>query len=294
MSRRRHLNLDQLESFVAMADCGGMTAAAKKLNLSQPTISQHLQRLEMQLNRQLVTRVRGKALLTTEGERLLSLARGLLRLDERVGEQDAEVALRIGACSNIGVYLLPALLMGFRAQGHPLPQVSIASNPEIVRRLGSGELDIGLLEWWEDQQGLESQVWRREPLVVILPAQHSLAGQTSLTAADIASLTLLGGESGTGTGRLLRTHFSARAPLTVAMNLGSTEAVKRGVAAGLGASLVLRLSVDDLSGESSQALVVRPLIPEIEKPLFLVWQIGVSTGHALLKYLRGARDLRTP
>jgi DNA-binding transcriptional LysR family regulator len=71
------------------------------------------------------------------------------------------------------------------------------------------------------------------------------------------------------------------------MNLGSTEAVKRAVAAGLGASLVLRLAVEDLIGESSQTLAIRPLIPVIEKPLFLVWQTSVSTSHALLEYLRG-------
>ena len=293
MARRRHLNLDQLESFVALADCGGITAAARKLNRSQPTVSQHLQRLEVQLNRQLVRRGGGKILLTAEGQRLLSLARGLLRLDERMGEDATVVPLRMGACSNIGVYLLPTLLMRFRAQGHALPQVSIAGNPEIVHRLVSGELDVGLLEWWNDQQGFESRVWRREPLVVILPPRHALTRQAALSPTDINTLTLLGGESGTGTGRLLQTHLSAQAPLRVAMSLGSTEAVKRAVSAGLGASLVLRLAVEDLMGESSesetqaQSLAVRPLFPVIEKPLFLVWQTGVSTSHALLEYLRG-------
>lgn len=290
MPRRRHLNLDQLESFVALADCGGITAAARKLNRSQPTVSQHLQRLELQLDRQLVMRGRGKLLLTSEGQRLLSLARGLLRLDERVAEQDTQRTLRIGACSNIGVYLLPTLLRGFRTLGHALPQISIASNPEIVRRLASGELDIGLLEWWEEQQGFESEVWRREPLVVILPLQHSLAAQTSLNAADIANLTLLGGEPGTGTGRLLRASFNDQGPISVAMNLGSTEAVKRAVAAGLGASLVLRLAVDDLLGDAPQPLAIRPLVPAVEKPLFLVWQSEVSRNHAFLQYLHDARE----
>jgi len=63
---RRHLNLHELESFVVLAEAGGVTAAARRLNLSQPTVSQHLQRLEVHLRRQLIARTRDGATLTAE------------------------------------------------------------------------------------------------------------------------------------------------------------------------------------------------------------------------------------
>jgi DNA-binding transcriptional LysR family regulator len=278
-SSRRYINLEQLESFVTLAEAGGITAAARRLSLSQPTVSQHLQRLETYLRRRLIVRTSDGATLTAEGERLLPFARGLLRLGRQFGEDDSAAPLRLGACSNIGVYLLPALLEGLQRKGQVLPQVTIASNPEVRQRLLTGELDVGLLEWWDEPPGFHGCIWRHEPLVAILPLGHELAGRESLSLADLRSVPLLGGESGTGTGRLLRGLLAANETLEVAMELGSTEAVKRAVAAGLGASLVLEMSVSD------SLVAMRPLVPRLVKALHLIWRHGVSREHVLLAHL---------
>jgi DNA-binding transcriptional LysR family regulator len=283
---RRHISLDRLESFIAAAECGGITAAARRLGRSQPTVSQHLQRLETQLDRQLVTRGPGGLTLTAEGRRLLPLARGLLSLDRQFAASDDQAPpLRLGACSNIGIYLLPDLLMDLRRQGQPMPRVAIASNPEIARQLADGEVDVALMEWWDDQAGFTSQIWRREPVVAILPLDHPLAPRKTVTLAALRREKLLGGEGGTGTGRLLRTYLRVGKPLDVAMNLGSTEAVKRAVAAGLGVSLVLQLSVAEHLAGPARVLAVRPLMPALQKPLHLIWRTGVAADRGLLAYL---------
>src|SRR5690348_13430866 len=162
MHPRRHLNLDQLESFVALAECGGITAAAERLSRSQPTVSQHLKRLEAQLDRKLVARRSGRATLTEEGWRVLPFARGLLRLDRQFAEHDCTAARRLGACNNIGVYLLPELLTELLRGGRALPEVTIARNPQIAARITAGEIDVALLEWWDPRPGFESHIWRRE------------------------------------------------------------------------------------------------------------------------------------
>jgi LysR family transcriptional regulator, transcriptional activator of the cysJI operon len=286
--RRAHVSLDRLESFVAAAECGGITAAAKRLGRSQPTVSQHLQRLEVQLDRQLVARSPGGLRLTAEGRRLLPLARDLLSLDGQLAAPTDQAPLRLGACSNIGVYLLPELLIDLRRQGQPLPQVAIAGNPEIAHRLAAGEIDVALMEWWEDQAGFVSRIWRREPVVAIVPPDHPLARRKTVALAALRREKLLGGEPGTGTGRLLRTYLRAGKPLDVVMNLGSSEAVKRAVAAGLGVSLVLQLSVAEHWAGRARGLAVRPLTPALFKPLHLIWRTGLPADRGLLACLLGA------
>jgi DNA-binding transcriptional LysR family regulator len=283
-ARRGRLNLDHLESFVAVAEAGGVTAAARRLGLAQPTVSQHLQRLEAQLGRALLQRGPSGAVLSEEGARLLPLARGLLRLDEQFDPERAR--LRLGACSNIGVYMLPELLMAHRNAGHDLPEVHVGANADVVERLLAGDLDLALLEGWEPRAGFSTAVWREAPLVAILPEADPLAAASTVDLSDLCARPLLGGETGTGTGRLLRRALGPNAPVQVSLQLGSTEAVKQAVAAGLGASLVLKSCV----GEPPKGLVVRDLDPPLSKPLRLAWRDGLPADEPLLQRLRSGAD----
>jgi DNA-binding transcriptional LysR family regulator len=277
--QRAHVSLDCLESFVAVAECGAVTAAARRLGCSQPTVSQHLARLEAQLHQPLMSRG-SKLTLTAEGQRLLPLARSLLSLDRQLlAPQERKMCL--GACSNIGIYLLPELLKQLRSRDHALPQVAIARNPEIAQRLLAGEIDVGLMEWWTPQRGFATRVWREEPIVVIVPLGHPLARRPTIGLAALRQQALIGGEGGTGTGRLLRIAAGADQPLEVSMTLGSTEAVKRAVAAGLGISLVLRLSVTEFLNDQMSGLAVRPLAPALRKPLYIVWREEMSDAAQL-------------
>lgn len=283
--RRAHISLDCLESFIAVAELGAVTAAARLLGCSQPTVSQHLTRLEAQLRQPLLTRGPSKLTLTTEGHRLLPLARSLLSLDRQLLAPEERVPLRLGVCSNIGIYLLPELLTELRRQGQALPQVAIAGNPEIARRLLARGTDIALMEWWTDQPGITARVWREEPIVAILPPDHPLARRRTISLAALRGEALLGGEAGTGTGRLLRVALSADPSLEVSMTLGSTEAVKRAVAAGLGISLVLQLSVAEHLTDRTNALAVRPLAPALRKPLHVVWRADLPDAAQLAGWL---------
>ena len=86
--------------------------------------------------------------------------------------------------------------------------------------------------------------WRSEPIVLIVPPDHPLAEDRQISKRKLAELDLLGGEPGTGTGRLLESYFAdGVSPPRIALQLGSTEAVKEAVKAGLGVSLVLRSAV---------------------------------------------------
>ncbi len=155
-------------------------------------------------------------------------------------------------------------------QATPNVELVIDTNPTIARQLTSGELDIAVMEWWHPQPGFQARDWRQEPVVLIAPPDHPLAGLRQVDRDTLAGMTLLGGEPGTGTGRLLAGFFGNEGPFPeVSMQLGSTEAVKQAVKAGLGISLVLAAAVEE--DVRSGTLVAIPVSePGLAKELMVI------------------------
>jgi DNA-binding transcriptional LysR family regulator len=265
----KRLDLDQVATFVALVDAGSFGRAARNLGLSQSAVSQHVRRLEDRLDVKLIERARLGSVPTAAAARLLPLARSLLRVERRACETASRQRLTLGACSNLGIYVLPDLMRAFADAGHVPPPLVIGDNPTTAARLDAGEIDVALMEWWDDRPGFVSEPWRTEPIVAIAPVGHAWSSLDAIPLAALASAPLIGGESGTGTGRLLRTHVDPSVPMPrPVLELGSTEAVKRGVAAGLGVSVVLALTV--VREVRDGQLLARPLLPALTKTLHLV------------------------
>ncbi len=266
------LNLTWIKTLVTLLQVGSFQAAAERLSLAQPTVTQHIQKLEEQLGVSLVRRARVGCQPTEAAERLLPYAQGLLRLNERaLAAVLGSPGWRVGASSNIGIYLLQPYLSQFMQTPAATPvELVIDNNPQIAQKLSTAQLDMAVMEWWSPQDGFQACPWRREPMVLIVPPDHPFACLSEITPAHLAGMPLIGGEPGTGTGRLLDRFFNTDVP-GVSMQLGSTEAVKRAVRAGLGISLVLASSVSEevLGG----TLCAIPLAGEgISKELMLVWR----------------------
>lgn len=281
------LNLNHIASFLALVETGGFGAAARAVGLSQAAVSQHVRLLETSLAVPLINRARSGCTPTEAAKRFLPLARSLIAVEARAVAAVAGGPLRLGACSNLGVYVLPGLMRDFRATGAALPALMIASNPAVAAGLDSAELDVALMEWWDGRAGVRAERWRDEPIVAIAPVGHPWAALAAVSLAKLAAAPLIGGEPGTGTGRLLREHLGASRNLPApVIELGSTEAVKRAVMAGLGTSVVLALAVCEEA--AAGRLIARPLKPALRKPLHLVWRDGVPESHPLIAFLRGA------
>ena len=288
--RRKRLNLEHLATLLALLESGSFAGAGARLGLAQSTVSQHLKRLENALGSPLVRRGERGCRPTPAALRMLPYAKSLLHLEERVTELSWERAPRLGACSNIGVYLLPGLLHGFQMQGGRRPEVVIGSNPEVVTFLERAEIDAALLEWWDGRDGFNWRAWRTEPFVVIVAPGHPLSRVASVSRDMLAQMSLIGGEDGTGTGRLLQAYFAGRRMPEVSMRLGSTEAVKRAVEAGLGVSLVLSCSV--VEEVKAGRLCALPLDDQpLHKSLRLVWRDDLPEDEPLLDYLAAAANL---
>lgn len=264
------LNLMQIRAFIAVIDTGGFQEAARWLDCSQPTVTQLVRKLETQLAVQLIIRHRGAPVATRHGDLFLPHARRLLRAEERAVASITARTLMVGASGNVGTYLLPPLLRSFRDSADIDTDLVIAPNPEISDRIESGDIDIAVLEWWDGRAGFIARPWRRERMVVIVPPDHIWAAQDEIPRDWLLDTPMIGGEPGSGTGRLLQEAYGKDADhIRVSMNLGSTAAVKEAVKAGLGISIVLRSTVmEDVQAGTLRAIDLAGAA--IEKELMIV------------------------
>lgn len=269
------LNLIWLKSLITVIEQHSFQAAAIELGLAQPTITQHIQKLEEILKVSLIKRGRSGCQPTEHALQLLPYAASMLRLQDRALLAIQSPILKVGASSNIGIYLLQPYLHDFlRHQSMEQDKLDllIDNNPTVADKLENAEIDIALMEWWSPKAGFESQTWKTEPLVLITPTDHPLAKLPSISKSMLAGLDLIGGESGSGTGRLLKTYLQDFQQMPkVTMQLGSTEAVKQAVRAGLGISLVFASAViDEVRHESLCAIPIED--NALRKSIQLVWR----------------------
>ncbi|WP_421876345.1 LysR substrate-binding domain-containing protein [Pacificispira sp.] len=265
------LNLSQVEAFVAVAEAGAFGAAASRLGLAQPTVSQQIGKLEETLGVTLFKRGRNNSPLTQHGFRLLPHARALLDSAKAFSKAARENCLRIGCSGNVASYIIAEDLKRFLDTEEPPAAWTIEAgqNPELGPKVARGILDIAVMEWAPADPGLQVRPWRTEALTLIAAGGSSLAKAGRIPPEELGTLDLIGGEAHSGTGTALRQALGRHADnLRVTCNLGSTEAVKDAVAAGLGASIVMERAVrSDLNSGRLAAIQIDGI--RIEKPLYL-------------------------
>ncbi len=143
-----------MRALTAIAETGGITRAAKKLNLSQSAVSHKVKRLEQRLNRNLLARVDGRTGFTRDGEKLLAYARRMVRLHDEAWasfhQSDLSGELRLGITEDITAPDMARILSQFSSS---FPNVALTSRvahtPELVRWLERGEIDMALIEVFE-------------------------------------------------------------------------------------------------------------------------------------------------
>jgi len=247
------MNLIHLKAFDAIARAKSVSRAAADLHTSQPALSKQLRLLEQALGVVLVGRLPRGVRLTEAGELVATYARRIFTLAEEAERQVGELQglrrgrLALGASTTIGVYYLPALLATFRTR---YPQivlsVEIYNTQAIHEHVAAGALDLGLTEGLIHDERLFADVFMVDQLVPILPPKHALARQVSATLARFCEEPMLVREPGSGTrdvvAAALRRHGVEAEPV---LSLGSTEAIKRAVAAGMGVAILSKLAVED-------------------------------------------------
>ncbi|MBV9672110.1 MAG: LysR family transcriptional regulator [Verrucomicrobia bacterium] len=249
------MNLNHLFLFRAVAEAGGFSRAAERVHVSQPAISMQVGELEAQLGLTLFHRLGRGVKLTGAGKLLLGYAQRLGALGAEAEQAIAELKglrrghLAIGASTTIGVYLLPNLLGEYRRRYPDIDlQFDIANTDDIERRLVDGTLGAGLTEGLPpDCHELETLVFLRDELVPIAGPDHPRikTDRKALTIRQLCAEPMIVRETGSGTREVIDRALAKRGQKLQrpSLVLGSTEAIKRAVAAGLGVAIVSHLTI---------------------------------------------------
>jgi LysR family transcriptional regulator, low CO2-responsive transcriptional regulator len=246
--------LAHLETFAEAAERGSFTAAARHLGVSQAAVSQRVQQLEAELRTPLFRRHAGGITLTDAGRRLHEYARRILDL---TAEARAAVTgrrggvtgdLHLAASSVPGEHVLPGILAAFRRR-HPgvRVRVSVSDTGAVLQDVEQGRAHLGFVGGSGGSAHLEFRRFADDELAVVVPRGHPWWGRRQVSAGALSGQPLVQREPASATRRCLEQALE-RAGVTVAPNvvleLGSTEAIKEAVLAGMGIAVVSRRSVE--------------------------------------------------
>ena len=282
----RSVNPDHLRALPEVVAQGSFTRAAKRLNLAQPTISLQIRELELRLGVRLVDRMGKRAFATAAGRELIEHAERLAREGERLlaamrRHRDGWLGqVRIGSSTTALIYHLPPVLARLRKE-HPNIElvVTTGTTTGVVERMLRNEIDLGVVSLPINERVLDLVPLMTEPMVAIfsdrtegLPSkvtpqyllQHTLILEYS--RAHVRAL-IMGWLAGDG------------AEVRPAMELDNLEAVRRMVAAGLGASIVPAAVVSEPHAGSD--IVARPLEPALTRTLVLAQRRDKPSDPAL-------------
>ncbi|HYO09829.1 MAG TPA: LysR substrate-binding domain-containing protein [Tepidisphaeraceae bacterium] len=290
------LNRNHLAVFHAVARAGGFSRAADALMVSQPAVSLQVAELERALGMKLFDRLPRGVRLTEAGRVLSDHAARIAAIEQEARSAMLELKglkrgrLSVGASQTIGVYLLPEVFGAF-SRRHPDVKLDLEiANTDIVqKKLGDGLFDLALTEGFIESEDLEAAVFRQDELVPIAPPEHALLKRRGrgkpVTAAELCREPLILRETGSGT-RAVVEHHLAKLGLSIRpiMSLGSTEAVKRAVASGIGLAIVSRLALE--TELNAGALAIVPVSDlKIRRPLHRLELRGKERSAATKAFL---------
>jgi LysR family transcriptional regulator, low CO2-responsive transcriptional regulator len=261
------LSLTQLEVLLAVADCGGFSGAAKKLYMSQPSVSNNIRNLESSLGVHLVQRSTQGASTTPAGDVVVEHARKVFALLGSLEHQVADFqGLRAGrlvvaGTTTPGAYLLPQLVAEFSRRAPNVGcQIRVANQDTVESWLLQGEVALGLCAALPREEQLVAVPIFDEAMLLVAAAGSSLAGRP-LSPEDLAGQRFLMREVGSATRRqqeeALRLWDLDGAEQ---WDLWGTETLKQAAHAGLGIALLPdHATARERSAGTLVALSVQPV-----------------------------------
>jgi LysR family carnitine catabolism transcriptional activator len=290
------MDSSRLRHFVAVADHGGFTAAAREVYVSQPALSFAVRELEAELGVALFVRIGRRVQLTSAGEALLEPARQVLR-DLATGQAAVEAVAGLEA-GTLTLASLPTLaadplapMVGAFRRHYPGIRIDLAApedTDELIARVVSGPSELGVAEMHDLPDSLAAHSLGRQSLVLILPpgSDHDDGGRLDLSS--LATTPFVVAPRGTSTFRLLEEGFAAvRGSLSVAVITAQRDAIVPLVIAGAGAALVPE-SVARTARELG-AVTARP-DPPIERAIALIHRPG-PLSPAATRFVEMSTDL---
>jgi LysR family carnitine catabolism transcriptional activator len=268
----------RLRYFLAVVEDGGVTLAARRLHVAQPSLSQALRALERELGAELFLRVGRGLRLTAAGDALVGPARQALRTLDAARAAVGEVAelvagtLQIAALATLAVDPLSVLIGRFRRE-HPGVVVRVRepeSAAAVSTLVRAGDCELGLAHLPLPQEDLRTVELGEQELLFVLPPRSDVAG--TLAPGALREVPLVVSPPGTSTRMLLEQALQAVevTPL-IAVETDSREAIVPLVLAGAGAALLPATLAEDAARRGA---IVRAARPRIVRRIGLVQRDG--------------------
>jgi DNA-binding transcriptional LysR family regulator len=291
------LDVRRLRALQEVAVRGSFSAAAEALSFTQSAVSQQIAALEREAGTTLVQRSARGVRLTEAGEAVVRHTEAIMaRLAEAEAELEAIAGLcggrlRMAAFESAGATLMPLAIAAFRER-HPAVELSMSmSEPEdCIPQLRSGELDLAIV-FESAVQHADDGIHRlhliEDPMFLVLPRDHPLAGRRRIRLADLAGEAWIGGQPDCECNRLIsRACATAGYEPRIAFETDDYTAMQGFVAAGVGVSLIAELGLTSVRDD----IVVRDL--GRETPVRQIFAATLADGyrspatHAMLDILR--------
>lgn len=278
-----HLTLRQLTVFEVVARRLSYRRAAEELFLTQPAVSMQVKSLEKQLGVALFEQLGKRVYLTAAGQEVLTYARTVTQqldeleavLNRMKGLSGGRLRISVATTAN---YFIPTLLGTF-SRRYPEVTVSldVTNRETLLEQLTENTVDLVIMGQPPAELDAEAQAFMENPLVIVAPPDHPLVPQRRIALARLQEEIFLVRESGSGTRIAMERFFNERGMrLKTGMEVGSNEAIKQSVQAGLGLGLLSRATI-----EQELALKRLEVLDVEDFPIMRHWYVVHRRGKRL-------------
>ena len=272
------MEFKQLEAFVAVVDYGSFSEAARKLYLTQPTISAHVRSLEEELHTKLILRTTKKTTITTRGYQLYDSAVRMLEIRNNLLENFTGVQkhmIDLAASTIPSSYLLPEILAAFGKTHPDIYFHSIqADSAESINRVLDGTVDLALVGQNTRDETCVFLPFCQDELVIATPITNHYLGlqNKSVTFEDFIKDPIIIREKGSGTKKEMDLFLEqigvTPSDLNVIARMNDLEGIKKSIVNGLGISILSTRSAIDL--QKTKQILLFPLEESAHKRTFYI------------------------
>ncbi|MDD2971122.1 MAG: LysR family transcriptional regulator [Lachnospiraceae bacterium] len=284
-----------MKIFITVADCGKMNLAAKKLYISQPSVSQAIRELEREYGIQLFERLSQRLYITENGQRLLSYARHIVdsyeEMDLAMKNAGEHPQIHIGCSVSVGTCLISKVLNRLETE-HPALDIHVVINntTTIEKQLGSSELDVGIVEGTVTSGDMEQIPLCEDELVVVAGKGHPFFDQKEIRLEDLQDADIIAREDGS----MVRNQFEQ---LLVTRGIimhnkwssTNTEAIKNAVIDGRGVAILSRLMVEkEVRAGELRMVPVRDT--KVKRTIHLIYHKNKYLSNVMKAFTRISKD----
>ncbi len=292
--RFKNITLQQMEALVRLAQERSFSQAARKMHLTQPSLTKHIKNLEDLADAALVNRRNSGISLTSEGKILYDYARRVFKLMDEAKEkiarskEDESGSIFISASTIPSTYILPHLLNAFNKKYPDIRcYVQMNDSDATLNMILDNQAEIGFIGRPVSNRKLHADAVWRDRLVLAVPKGHVWNRKASVTIDELSREPFIIREKGSATRSILEEYLQKNtdrglSQFNIVCELGSSEAVKEAIMAGLGVSI---LSVHAVGRELAEGLLIERPVENctIERNFYLIYkkQMSLMRHHAL-------------